>query len=73
MCVCVCVKDEINDPIEKKSFRGKFFRRVVFFICRCVCVCVCVGGGGGGGGSSKGGEQTAVSRLEDFTMSVEVF
>ena len=59
------VKDKINDPIEK-SFRVNFFRNIVLFIFRW-------GEGGGGRRSSKGGEQAAVSRSEEFTMSVEVF
>ena len=44
------VKDEINDLIEN-SYRVKFFRNIVLFICR-------LGEGGGGG---AGGEQAAAS------------
>ena len=62
------VKDETNDPIEK-PFCVKFFRNVVLFI----KFCQLVGEGGEGEGSLKGREQVAVSRSEDFTLSVEVF
>ena len=48
------MKDEINDPIEK-SFRVKFFRNAVLFICQLE-----QGGGGGGGGRGGGGEGEGV-------------
>ena len=65
----------MNDPIDFFSFRVKFVRNSVLFICRLGRGGSSKGGGGGGGGGGAGrGEQAAViSHSEDFTIFVKVF